>query len=140
VPAPNQTIELPRARRQPALKHLQKVVFPDDYVSKVLDLRTGDDISEKLFDRRVFSSFSSPLFIEITSSSRRDVDDGQSVYEEIQSDSHLFGEMDLDALESEPYIAERFGVRVPNLAGLVRRSGERDHFRRHVLFSIPWNI
>jgi hypothetical protein len=39
-------------------------------VSQVLELQSGKDASEKVFDRRSFSPFTNPVYIEVHTSSR----------------------------------------------------------------------
>lgn len=38
-------------------------------MSKVLELQSGEDASEKVFDRRSFSPFTNPVFIEVCTGS-----------------------------------------------------------------------
>ncbi|KIM25729.1 hypothetical protein M408DRAFT_206868 [Serendipita vermifera MAFF 305830] len=58
------TTELPRKHRQPASVHLQKV-FPKFTVAQVLGLLDGDDVSEKLFDRRLFHPMTNPVYVKV---------------------------------------------------------------------------
>jgi hypothetical protein len=46
------------------------VVFPDDDVSQVLELQSGKDASEKVFDRRSFPPFTNPVYIEVRTASQ----------------------------------------------------------------------
>lgn len=65
-------IDLPRKHRQPASVHLQKV-FPKFTVAQVLGLKDGEDVSEKLFDRRLFQPMTNSVYIKVHTATDEDL-------------------------------------------------------------------
>jgi hypothetical protein len=57
--------EIPRELRRKTLQHFQEFVFRNESVRRVLELESGKDASDVVFDGNWFCHKTNPLFVDI---------------------------------------------------------------------------
>jgi hypothetical protein len=59
------SIEIPRELRRKTLQHFQEIVFPNESIERVLELESGEDAADVVFDGNSFYHKTNPLFVEV---------------------------------------------------------------------------